>query len=336
MLDSVTSFLVSPSVSIIMPVYNASSTLERAIRSFSDQTREDIELITVNDGSTDNSLEILQSLSSEDPRIRVFSTSNQGVSSARNYGLARARGKTIMFLDADDAMDAGMVDKLSGEIEQGFDLVVCGYKALGSKVSFSQHPCEKKWKSTELDGFVEELQGCSALNMLWNKAFRADFIRGNGLQFDPTISNGEDYYFIIAYLSLDVQRFVTLRDDLYLYELSPDGLTVNSKRADVVSGFARVAALDALFDSRSLSKRAVQQAMLQFAYTLLSNSDSPRSHVEQIREQPLFSKLSGIKPSSLKYRVFLSLLKRDNVALTVWLISLFRLIKKLRGRSYSW
>lgn len=336
MLDSVANSFASPAVSIIMPVYNASSTLERAVRSFRDQTREDIELIAVNDGSTDNSLEILQSLSGEDPRIRVFSTSNQGVSAARNYGLGRTRGKTIMFLDADDAMGSSMVYRLSSIIEQGFDLAVCGYKAIGSRASFSQHPCGKEWENAELDEFVEMLQGCSSLNMLWNKAFRADLIRGNGLEFDPTISNGEDYFFIIDYLSLAAQRFVTIQDDLYLYELSPAGLTVNSEHTDVASGFARVAALDALFDSRSLSERAVQQAMLQFAYTLLSNSDSPRLHVEQIREQPLFSKLSGIEPASLKYRVFLSLLKQDNVTITMLFIGLFRLIKQLRGRSYSW
>lgn len=336
MLDSVANSFASPSVSVIMPVYNASSTLERAVSSFRDQTREDIELVAVNDGSTDNSLDILQSLSSEDPRIRVFSTSNQGVSAARNYGLGRSRGKTIMFLDADDAMGSSMVDRLASEIEQGFDLAVCGYKVVGSKVSFSQHLCEREWESTELDGLIEALQSCSALNMLWNKAFRADLIRDNGLEFDSAINNGEDYYFIIAYLGLGAQHFVTFYDDLYLYELSPAGLTVNSKHADVASGFARVAALDSLFESRSLPKRAVQQAMLQFAYTLLSNSDSPRLYVEQIREQTLFSKLSGIEPAGLRYRVFLSLLRQDSIVLTVLLIGLFRLIKQLRGRSYSW
>ena len=89
-------------ISIIMPVYNDEEYLKEAIRSIQDQTMSDIELICVDDGSTDSSLDILNELSSKYDFIQVFSQENQGSGSARNKGLDVAEGEFIAFLDSDD------------------------------------------------------------------------------------------------------------------------------------------------------------------------------------------------------------------------------------------
>ena len=95
----------NPEISIIIPVYNVEKYLDECLNSAANQTFENIEIICVNDGSTDGSLEILESHASKDKRIRIISQENKGVSSARNEGLDAARGKYIYFMDSDDYMD---------------------------------------------------------------------------------------------------------------------------------------------------------------------------------------------------------------------------------------
>ncbi len=89
-------------VSVIMPVYNRAGVLQKAVRSVMDQTLREIELVCINDGSTDNTVMVLKKLARKDPRIRVLSQRNAGAGPARNYGLKRAKGEFVAFLDSDD------------------------------------------------------------------------------------------------------------------------------------------------------------------------------------------------------------------------------------------
>lgn len=93
-------------VSVIIPVYNTEKYVEEAIRSILDQTLKDIEVIIVNDGSTDNSLTILQHIAATDHRVSVFSQANQGQATARNLGLSKAKGKYVYFMDSDDLLES--------------------------------------------------------------------------------------------------------------------------------------------------------------------------------------------------------------------------------------
>ena len=88
--------------SIIMPVYNVEKYVEKSIRSILNQTYKNFELIVVNDGTKDNSMEIIRKIQKEDSRVKVYSKKNGGVSSARNYGLKRATGVYVCFVDSDD------------------------------------------------------------------------------------------------------------------------------------------------------------------------------------------------------------------------------------------
>ena len=89
-------------VSIIVPVYNASEFITKCIESVINQAYKDFELIIINDGSTDNSLEICQSFAIQDKRIKIVNKENSGVSTSRNIGIKESSGEWIMFLDADD------------------------------------------------------------------------------------------------------------------------------------------------------------------------------------------------------------------------------------------
>src|SRR5699024_10834672 len=98
-------------VSVIVPVYNAERYLYKCVKSILNQTFDQVEIILINDGSTDNSVEICQALAIEDNRIKVINQHNQGPSCARNRGIGEASGKFIQFVDADDVVEEAMTEK---------------------------------------------------------------------------------------------------------------------------------------------------------------------------------------------------------------------------------
>ena len=105
-------------VSVIMPVYNAGEYLEKSIECILDQTHSDLELICVNDGSTDNSLDILNDYAAKDSRVRVFSQTNQGGGAARNFAMGKITGKYLYFMDADDEVRPETFSQLIGIMEE--------------------------------------------------------------------------------------------------------------------------------------------------------------------------------------------------------------------------
>ena len=99
-------------ISIIVPMYNSSSTIERCLNSLKNQSYKNIEIIVINDGSTDNSSEICRKMIKKDKRIKIYEKVNQGVSSARNLGLSHAKGDFIGFVDSDDYIEEKMYEEL--------------------------------------------------------------------------------------------------------------------------------------------------------------------------------------------------------------------------------
>jgi len=112
-------------VSIIVPIYNAEETLDRCIKSLINQTYKNIEIILINDGSTDNSYKICEKYKKKDKRISFFSKKNTGVSDTRNYGYKNSNGDYIMFADADDYMETNMVDKMLSVLEKEKASLTC-------------------------------------------------------------------------------------------------------------------------------------------------------------------------------------------------------------------
>lgn len=118
-------------VSVIIPAYNAEKYIYRAVTSVQKQTYSFIEIIIVNDGSVDNTLKICKNLSRDDKRIKVFTKENGGLSSARNYGIERAKGDYLAFLDADDEFECSFLEKMTQSmVEKGADMAVCGYNSV--------------------------------------------------------------------------------------------------------------------------------------------------------------------------------------------------------------
>ncbi len=190
----------TPILSIVMPVYNVAPYLDEALDSAENQTLEDIEIICVNDGSTDNSLEILENHAKKNNRIKIISQKNQGLSGARNTGMNAATGKYIYFFDSDDVMALYAMEKAVEKLEKyNADMLEFNVKRFEyndtvdlSNFSYIDLPVKVcNWKKGEnpFDTFNTK---CVAV---WTYVYRRSFLTKNNLEFKKGLRTHEDILF---------------------------------------------------------------------------------------------------------------------------------------------
>lgn len=188
-----------PKVSIIVPIYNGEDKLESCIQSVLKQTYQEWELILVNDGSKDHSLEICQNYANMYESIIVIDKENGGVSSARNYGLREAKGEYIQFIDCDDYVESDYLEVLVREIEQkNADLVISGYtRHKNGKISRNVPSSYVSDGVQQFSQIFFLLYNRWLINIPWNKLFRKNLIKSD---FPGELSLGEDLIFNLNYL----------------------------------------------------------------------------------------------------------------------------------------
>ncbi len=172
-------------VSVIMPIYNAYDYLRPAVDSVLDQTLKEIELVCIDDGSTDSSLEILKEYQKLDERVRIITENNAGPSIARNKGLARCRGEYVMFLDADDFYEPTLLESLYCIAqEKELDIAVTSYDIYNSRKAKFEPKIHADHEDIFKDGVVTskneypDVIFASVSNYVWNKLFRREFLVG--------------------------------------------------------------------------------------------------------------------------------------------------------------
>ncbi len=192
-------------VSVVLPFYNAHSYLKEAIESILSQELTSLELILVDDGSTDRSLDIAKSFKERDPRVRIITENNAGPATARNKGLIRARGKYVIFLDADDFYEPRLISSLYELSErEGLDIAVSDFDIYNTRRERFEHNVESDHYDLLSDGRVvskndypDYILQCTT-GYVWNKLFRRDFIFENKLSFNTELKVFEDVYFVTA------------------------------------------------------------------------------------------------------------------------------------------
>ena len=189
-------------VSVIMPIYNAGEYLSRAIGDVLRQTLADIELICVDDGSTDDSYDILEGVEKNDGRVKLISEKNFGPSVARNRGLKEARGEYIMFLDADDMFEPTLLKTLYDLAERdNLDIAVTRYDIYNESQNRIFSATEEPNAAIFAGGVVTSKNEypdhilSSTTGYVWNKLYRASFLRDKKLAFDPDLYVFEDVHF---------------------------------------------------------------------------------------------------------------------------------------------
>lgn len=224
-----------PNLSIIIPVYNAEKYLEKCLNSILNQNYTNFEVVLVNDGSKDNSKNICEQYSKKDPRVIFFDKENEGVSLTRNFGITKAKGKYITFVDADDWLEKEAYEKAFNILEENYDIDLLVYNfnyykknKIENKYAPETFILEneeiKKIQATLLNpnhfsstGFSTKFKG---LAYPWNKIYKKSIILENNLQFRITNKRAvyEDLLFIYEYLQY-AKKVYFLKEILYNYRV---------------------------------------------------------------------------------------------------------------------
>ena len=204
----------NPLVSVIVPVFQAEQYLQRCIDALVSQTYQNTELIFVDDGSTDESQQILIREREKTDNIVIINQNNSGPSAARNKGLQSAHGEWIMFCDSDDIVEPQWIQTLLDvAIKNPLSWVMCRYTEVGKKGDGTA-PAESVTRLCKDNYFDVYNQGLSAY--VWNKIYCKELIDANDIQFDEKLSIGEDVEFNIQYYSR-TEDILIINEHLYWY-----------------------------------------------------------------------------------------------------------------------
>jgi glycosyltransferase involved in cell wall biosynthesis len=227
----------APKVSIIIPVYNAVAYIKQCVHSVLNQTIQDIEIIAVNDGSTDDSRQILDLLASTDERLHVFHQVNKGVSTARNFGLQQSKGKYIGFCDADDWMEPEMLQELYTAITYNdCDWAICNVTTIRDEQPETirlQLRDEIINVANDRAEFLHSLMRFKYDNANWNKLYKASIIREQNQCFNENMHIWEDLLFNLEYLQF-VSKAAVIQKSLYNYRILQTSLYNSDKGIKVL------------------------------------------------------------------------------------------------------
>ena len=188
-------------ISVIIPTYNCEKTVEQTLRSVLAQKYDDFEVLVIDDGSSDNTLDVVSAIAAYDPKLKVIAKENGGVSSARNLGIREAKGEYICFVDSDDTVAPDYLNAL-----------IDGYaKGALSVVNFCRNNGEESVLPVCKGYFIEDSLSCitdyltgelgTAIGFcVWNKLFCKQIITDRDIKFDTSLKMGEDLLFVLEYL----------------------------------------------------------------------------------------------------------------------------------------
>ncbi len=222
-------------ISIIIPVYNTAKYIENCINSLINQTFKDIEIICINDGSTDGSFEILKQLEQQDNRIVLLNQKNSGPAAARNNGLRHAKGQYIMFCDSDDSYMPSMCEKMLQKIQQyAYDMVMCDCNInIDGNVERAKNKRHIQYHLLNLKGEIsinDEIK-TDIRPILWNKIFKKDLIDQYNINF-PDGFEADDNAFIYQYIACLQNNIYGLDEKLYNYTIRANSIMDKSLIAE--------------------------------------------------------------------------------------------------------
>lgn len=210
---------LTPLISVVIPVYNAEKFIEKCAKSLFEQTFDQIEYIFVDDCSTDNSVEILQSLIDKYQRHTynitiITQRTNQGVAIARNTGLSQAKGEYVIFCDSDDWLDTQMLQKMySTAITSNADVVMCDFY-MAFNTGYKQFRCPTWCNENKVASMQQYLT--FSWNVIWNMLIKRDLCIKNNINFSPRSTYCEDFNFAVKVL--DRAAIVkNIHEPLYYY-----------------------------------------------------------------------------------------------------------------------
>lgn len=257
-------------ISVIVPVYNADDCLEECLKSIQKQTYGNLQIIVVDDGSTDNSAKICDEFAKEDSRIIIIHQKNMGAATARKNAMQKASGEYVCFVDADDKIDDGFIEFLADSIGE-CDLITSGCYCENSQGQYAIRTDSLEEKiyhnSNEMKYFISNMvvfegrYDAGVLPFLWNKMYKTALVRETFDDIDPTILYGEDWDFLFRYILKAKSIRVTYKS-FYYYRYKKN--SVSRKTNDMfMSDLNRLyLSLKKVFEQHPLKENLMYQLQL--------------------------------------------------------------------------
>ena len=238
-------------ISVILPIYNSSKYLQQSLESVCNQSLKDIEILCIDDGSSDNSIDILNNFIKIDKRIQLIKNFHENAGAARNTGLHLAKGKYLSFLDADDYFEPSMLENAyTYANKNAADIVIFKYHITDENLTIikSNHGLNIKIKDKQTNLACYTLLDTSP--NAFNKLFRTDFIRKHGLQFQ-NLTTCNDIFFTRAAVAI-AEKIFFLDENLLYYRTNIN--SISSKRyLDAENIFLEADAIRIFFDKNKIS-----------------------------------------------------------------------------------
>ena len=330
-------------VSVIIPVYNIETHLEQCLDSVAAQTLADIEIICVDDGSTDGSPAILAQYADKDSRFHAVSQANSGPGVARNTGLAMSSGEYVIFLDSDDWFEPDFLKKMvSRARETGADITICRAVEFDTQTG-KELPSEWMLKTRYLPDFVFAPEEISShlfqftYGMAWDKLYDRSFLTGSGLQF-PALRNSEDLAFVFPTL-LAAKRIAVLPDVLLHHRVNRSMSVSNTRSRQPEAPYEAFRIVKEYLEIQGqmeLYERSFLNWAMEFLVWHVSNMDDiivRRQYLQVLRTKWLPSLFFEVHPSTYyedKFTYFKYLLARYAPGLLfIWITDSYKAVKRL-------
>lgn len=300
-------------LSIIIPAFNAEKYVSRCLDSLILSIESDIEIIVVNDGSTDSTEQKLRTYSERFPYIKTLSQSNKGVSSARNAGLDISRGRYIAFVDIDDCViPTAFADALQILRREKSNTYI--FSHLEGNAQNGYFAVKQNLDDNDLSSlYVETCK--QKLNEPWKKIYRADIIKNNNIRFSTEMVIGEDVCFFLEYIR-EIDKFVYIDNPFYVYEKNPDSVCANVQLSYLRQGYLVYEAIKRFIVdqdypcSKEINERVFMHIVSRNIQALTNKSISKKEISHALRESGIMSELSRLKFSNfadcLRNRLILS------------------------------
>lgn len=263
-------------VSVILPIYNEEKYLAQCLDSICGQTLKEIEIICVDDGSTDSSPQILETYAQKDSRIQLIRQKNRFAGAARNKGMEHASGKYLSFLDADDYYAPEMLEKMEQEAEKSqADIVICRYaQCCESEGMEGQQTDSWDYEDLFLNGkevFAGSELLCAGIFQIakgwaWDKLFRTGFVRKCGYQF-PVFRSSEDGFFV--YMLMARAARIAYRKEEWAVHRIRSGSLSNTRENDWENGFTMWSLIAEELKKQGMFGIYEQSLINEFLYFLL-------------------------------------------------------------------
>lgn len=263
-----------PFLSIIIPAYNADAFIPRCLDSIFCQDYSDYEVICIDDGSTDNTSNLIAEYIKQHSNLRLLTQINNGMATARNRGIQEAKGKYILFVDSDDCLISGALSILVSQLE-GYDIVEFGTRLFNENTNESVDNIVPQIEKpiTGWDYFNSHRLEKRIVHFVcvWQRAYRHDFLVKSGLKFVEGLRRAEDDLFTTMVM-LKAESFKTIPEILYEYHVRSGSITRSTDpNLDADSRKVQQLLADTFLPMQNIDKHVIYQVLASNYITRLSN-----------------------------------------------------------------